>query len=77
MNPIRNPRKYSLALVVGLLALLCLPQVNTLGPVNFKGTADAGFFNNDLEIFEEVIDLVSEKYVYPPDHKKLFSAAIE
>jgi carboxyl-terminal processing protease len=77
MNPIKNSRKYSFALVAGLLALLCLPQVNTLGPVNFKGTADAGFFNNDLEIFEEVIDLVSEKYVYPPDHKKLFSAAIE
>ena len=66
-----------LSLIIGFFALLCLPQVNTLGPVNFKGTADAGFFNNDLEIFEEVIDLVSEKYVYSPDHKKLFSAAIE
>ena len=73
----RNFRKYSLCLVVGLWALLCLPQVNTLGPANFQGTANAGFFNNDLETFEEVIDLVSEKYVYPPDHKKLFSAAIE
>jgi len=73
----RNFRKYPLILVAGLLALLCLPQVHTLGPVNFQGTADAGFFNNDLETFEEVIDLVSEKYVYPPDHKKLFTAAIE
>ncbi|MBT3922469.1 MAG: S41 family peptidase [Nitrospina sp.] len=77
MNPQRNSRKYVLSLIIGFFALLCLPQVNTLGPVNFKGTADAGFFNNDLEIFEEVIDLVSEKYVYSPDHKKLFSAAIE
>ena len=77
MKPQRNFRKYSLSLVVGLWALLCLPQVNTLGPANFQGTADAGFFNNDLETFEEVIDLVSEKYVYHPDHKKLFSAAIE
>ena len=73
----RNFRKYSLSLVVGLWALLCLPPVNTLGPANFQGTAAAGFFNNDLETFEEVIDLVSEKYAYPPDHKKLFSAAIE
>jgi C-terminal processing protease CtpA/Prc len=73
----RNFRKYPLILVAGLLALLCLPQVHTLGPVNGQGTADAGFFNNDLETFEEVIDLVSEKYVYPPDHKKLFTAAIE
>ncbi len=60
---------------LGLFALLFLPPVNI--PVGLQGTADAGFFNNDLEIFEEVMDLVSEKYVYPPDHKKLFSAAIE
>jgi carboxyl-terminal processing protease len=72
-----NFQKLSLSLAIGLITLLCMPQVNTLGSVNFKGTADAGFFNNDLEVFEEVIDLVSEKYVYPPDHKKLFSAAIE
>ena len=45
----RNFRKYSLCLVVGLWALLCLPQVNTLGPANFQGMANAGFFNNDLE----------------------------
>ncbi|MZH02613.1 MAG: peptidase S41, partial [Nitrospinae bacterium] len=74
MNPIKNFRKYSLGLLAGLLALLCLPQVNILGPIG--GIADAGLFNNDLEILEEVVDLVSEKYVYPPDHKKLFSAAI-
>ena len=73
----RNYRKYLLGLVAGLLALLFLPPFNTLSPVSFKGTADAGFFNHDLEVFEEVIDLVSEKYVYSPDHKKLFSAAIE
>ena len=77
MNLNKNFRKYSLGLVAGLLAILCLPQANILSPVGFKGIADAGFFSNDLEIFEEVIDLVSNKYVYPPDHKKLFSAAIE
>ena len=42
-----------------------------------SSTAHAGFFDNDLETFEEIIELVSEKYVFSPDHKKLFSAAIE
>ena len=77
MNPNKNLKKYSFGLVAGIFALLCLPYFNILGFASFKGTVNAGFFNNDLEIFEEVIDLVSEKYVYPPDHKKLFSAAIE
>jgi len=40
-------------------------------------TAHAGFFNNDLETFEEIINLVANKYVYSPDHKKLFFAAIK
>jgi len=40
-------------------------------------TAHAGFFNNDLETFEKIINLVAKKYVYSPDHKKLFSAAIK
>ena len=75
MNPNKNFRKYSLGLLAGLLVLLCLPQLNI--PVGLRGIADAGFFSNDLEVFEEVMDLVSEKYVYPPNHKKLFSAAIE
>jgi len=44
---------------------------------HLSSTAHAGFFNHDLETFEEIIELVSEKYVYSPDHKKLFSAAIE
>jgi carboxyl-terminal processing protease len=73
----RNLKKFSLGLVAGLFALLLLPQHSILEPGNFKGTAVAGFFDNDLETFEEVIALVSDKYVYPPDHKKLFSAAIE
>jgi carboxyl-terminal processing protease len=77
MNSNKNFRKYSLGLLGGLIALLCLPQVNILGSVGLRGIADAGFFNNDLEVFEEVIDLVSGEYVYPPNHKKLFSAAIE
>ena len=39
--------------------------------------AHAGFFDNDLELFDEVIDLIAEKYVYPPNFKKLFSIAID
>ncbi len=39
--------------------------------------AHAGFFNDDLELFDEVVDLIAEKYVYPPDYKKLFAAAID
>lgn len=39
-------------------------------------TAHASFFNRDLELFEEVVDLVAGKFVYPPDYKKLFSQAI-
>lgn len=45
-------------------------------PAGFS-LAHAGFFDFDLEIFEETLDLVEEKYVYPPDFKNLFSAAIE
>ncbi len=70
-----NNSKYLPALIIGIYALLSL--VNLPGLTSFQGTANAGFFNNDLEVFEEVIDLVAEKYVYPPDHKKLFTAAIE
>ena len=43
----------------------------------FNSIAHAGFFNNDLETFEEIVDLIAEKYVYSPDHKKLFTAAID
>ncbi|UCD11013.1 MAG: S41 family peptidase [Nitrospinaceae bacterium] len=40
------------------------------------GLAYAGFFSQELETLEEVVDLVAEKYVYPPNYRKLFSAAI-
>ncbi|MDC1121906.1 S41 family peptidase [Nitrospinaceae bacterium] len=60
-------------LIPAIIALLVsIPNWNHL-----SSTAYAGFFNHDLETFEEIIELVSEKYVYSPDHKKLFSAAIE
>lgn len=41
-----------------------------------SGLAHAGFFNQELETLEEVLELVSEKYVYPPNYRKLYSAAI-
>ena len=47
-----------------------------LGPVFFPN-AEAGFFSNDLELFEEVVDLVGDKYVYAPDYKKMFVASID
>jgi carboxyl-terminal processing protease len=39
--------------------------------------AEASFFSNDLELFDEVIDLVGEKYVYVPDYKEMFTASID
>ncbi len=64
-------------LLPGLILLLwALPLTRPDSP-HFNSIAHAGFFNNDLEIFEEIVDLVAEKYVYSPDHKKLFTTAIE
>jgi carboxyl-terminal processing protease len=39
--------------------------------------AHAGLFDDDLDVFDEVLDLVADNYVYPPDFKKLFTAAID
>ncbi|MFQ5449259.1 MAG: S41 family peptidase [Nitrospinaceae bacterium] len=61
-----------------LLSILFAGPIGNWQPNgSFLPTAQAGFFNNDLELFDEVVDLVSEKFVYPPDYKKLFSAAID
>ncbi|PIR00370.1 MAG: peptidase S41 [Nitrospinae bacterium CG11_big_fil_rev_8_21_14_0_20_45_15] len=43
----------------------------------FFSSAHAGFFDRDLELFEETVELVAEKYVYPPNFKTLFEGAIE
>lgn len=48
----------------------------TSGPFQPKA-AHAGFFDSDLDTFDEVLDLVANHYVYPPDYKKLFAAAID
>jgi carboxyl-terminal processing protease len=62
-------------LMPAIIALLLAASVSSWNQLS--STAHAGFFDNDLETFEEIIELVSEKYVFSPDHKKLFSAAIE
>jgi len=63
------------AALLGLFLLFPAGWTN-LGPVFFPN-AEAGFFSNDLELFEEVVDLVGDKYVYAPDYKKMFVASID
>lgn len=43
----------------------------------FFSRAHAGFFDRDLELFDETVELVAEKYVYPPDFKKMFEGAVD
>jgi carboxyl-terminal processing protease len=57
--------------------IVLLLVVSIFSWAQLSSTAHAGFFDNDLETFEEIIELVSKKYVFSPDHKKLFSTAIE
>ena len=64
-------------LLPALITFLWIFPVPSLKWSPLISTAYAGFFNNDLETFEEIINLVANKYVYSPDHKKLFSAAIK
>ncbi len=75
VNLINKWRKW--ALLPALIFFFWALPVPSLNWTSLSSTAHAGFFNNDLETFEEIVDLVTEKYVYSPDHKKLFSAAIE
>jgi len=65
------------ALLPALIIFLWTLPVPSLNWNPLISTVHAGFFNNDLETFEEIINLVANKYVYSPDHKKLFSAAIK
>lgn len=52
-------------------------------PIGFQSSpfqaqpAHAGFFDDDLDVFDEVLELVADNYVYPPDFKKLFTAATD
>ena len=70
--------KLSATLAAGVLAIsLLVPSLFIPSGLHSGDKAYAGFFNDDLEIFEEVMDLIAEKYVYPPDFKKIYSAAIK
>ncbi len=77
MNPFSS-RKIAALLTATLLGLFLLFPAGGGKPVSaLLSTAEAGFFGNDLELFEEVVDLVGDKYVYPPDYKKMFMASID
>ena len=55
-------------MTVTLLGLLLISPTGSGKPFFvFSPTAEANFFSNDLELFEEVVGLVGEKYIYPPD----------
>lgn len=70
---IQNRKKRCAEVIATIVAVLCL----SLFIFQTSNLAFAGFFDDDLEIFEEVFSLISDNYVYPPDYQKLYSSAIE
>ena len=62
---------------IHLTILLVFPSGNSRIENLLVPEAHASFFKRDLLLFDEVIDLIADKYVYPPDFKRLFSAAID
>jgi carboxyl-terminal processing protease len=71
-------KKTASLMTVTLLGLLLISLTGSGKPFSaFSPTAEANFFSNDLELFEEVVDLVGEKYIYPPDYRKMFMASIQ
>jgi len=77
MSKITNKRFLAGIGAVLLTVLFIIPSGNSRVESLLIPDAHAGFFNKDLELFDEVIDLIADKYVYPPDFKRLFSAAID
>ena len=73
--------KIRLKILLGMT--LVLLAVSLLNPIGFQSgpfktqPAHAGFFDDDLDVFDEVLELVADNYVYPPDFKRLFTAAID
>jgi carboxyl-terminal processing protease len=74
---LKNIKRTALIAIVFIGALLLSPPGFQSEETSLLRSAHAGFFSNELEVFEEVIDLVAERYVYPPDFKKLYAASIE
>jgi carboxyl-terminal processing protease len=74
-------RQFSLKILLGMAFVLL--AVFLVNPIGFQSgpfqarPAHAGFFDDDLDIFDEVLELVADNYVYPPDFKKLFTAATD
>jgi carboxyl-terminal processing protease len=67
-----------MAMAIVLWALfLCNPIGFQSGGPFQTPSAHAGFFDDDLDTFDEVLELVADHYVYPPDYKKLFTAAVD
>lgn len=74
--------KLNLKIILGMaFVLFAFFLVNPLGFQSsgpFQApTVHAGFFDDDLDAFEEVLELVAGNYVYPPDYKKLFTSALD
>ncbi len=70
---IQKRKKRYAGIMATIVAFLCI----SLSISQTSNVAFAGFFDDDLEIFEEVFSLISDNYVYPPDYQKLYSSAIE
>ncbi len=74
-------KPFSLKLLLGMTFVLL--AVFLTNPIGFQSgpfqaqPAHAGFFDDDLDVFDEVLELVADNYVYPPDFKKLFTAATD
>ncbi len=70
--------KISTCLAIGILVIsILVPSLFIPAGSGDSDKAYAGFFNDDLEIYEEVMNLIADKYVYAPDFKKIYSAAIK
>ena len=77
MKPDSKSKRQSWSLLPALVLFLWALSVSSFHLNPLTSVAKADFFNKDLESFEEIFDLVTDKYVYSPDPKELFSAAIK
>ena len=78
MTPYFLYKKKGLLITTVLLGFLLLVPLGSKNPLeNFLTVAEAGFFDDELSLFDEVVDLVGDKYVYTPNYKKMLTASIE
>jgi carboxyl-terminal processing protease len=71
----KNKTLLMTTVLLGFLLLVPLDSKNHLG--TFQTVTEAGFFDNELSLFDEVVDLVGDKYFYTPNYKKMLTASIE